>query len=263
MNVVIAVRSCPDYKNLSGDAFANQLNEPYKPKTELQIFIANNIMELWDKSFKMNFLNYRHSLASISMNNYKATGCKILKGYLEFLDWYESDEDGIVVPIDDDDYLSPDLANLVNEFDDDSNVVVWPHYVLHSVTRLHFGNTTGSRLHSNNWAVRKSYLKTLDDKQARQLVLLSHAHADTHFKNNNIKRQVIDNVYSVYNRHAASLSFIRTKIDQEDFHAELPKAAKRPVSIDSVPEAINWIKTYLDDIAKLNTAIRTPVLKFI
>lgn len=39
MKIVIIVRTIANYSNLTKDNFRNQINDPYKPKTELQIFI--------------------------------------------------------------------------------------------------------------------------------------------------------------------------------------------------------------------------------
>ena len=259
MKVVIALRSCPNYSDLSESNFAEQLDHPYKPKVELNVFIANNILDLWKKSFAMSYIEYRKRLCEIARENIKSTGCEILHWYEEFIRWYSKDpEDAIIVPVDDDDFFFPDLQKLESYYKHNTSCTYWNNSTLHSITKFHYGFSDNPYFASNTFSIRKSYLKTLDDKQARFLVLLSHRHTSKFIKSNVPAdcRLSLDEHFSMYNRHAASLHFIRNQIDKNDFNTELPKIAKRDVVYAEPPENIIWSKPYVKKLFRLNQQLR-------
>lgn len=258
MKVVVVVRMVADYRSFTNETFGDQLEQPYKPRTELQILMANDVLGIWDRTFRMGYIEYRHRMAEIAKQNHADTGCLVLRGHEAFSRWYtESDEDAIIVPVDDDDWLSPTLADVAKEFEPKTQVVVWKTTVLHSLTKHFYGVSEGFKLNSNNWAIRKSLLKRFDDKTARHTVLLSHFHAD-----NFIKKHVGDGLkrlqsrHSVYNRHLASLSFLRQKLTEEDITLELPKVVRRPMDFSASPEDCVWCSPYARRLYWLNLSIR-------
>jgi hypothetical protein len=258
MNVVVVVRMVQDYSQLTKENFRDQLDAPYKPRKELQLFVANGLLDLWDRAFRMPYIDYRRRVCEVAADNLAATGCRVLRGYEEFIDWYATDEDALIVPVDDDDWLAPTLPELPRHLRDDARVLVWGDTVLHNITRFHYGFVEGRRMHSNNWGVRKAYLKTLDDKKARHLVLLSHQHAETFVKANVPSAQVvkIPDRYNVYNRHVASLSFLRDLVDDGAAGKELGSIARRPVVTCDTPAEVAWADGYKNRLHLLALQLR-------
>ena len=266
MKVVIVVRMTANYANLNKDNFRSQINDPYKPKTELQIFIANNMLDLWDRIFCMPYIKYRSKICDIASRNLNNTGCLIIRGYQEFIEWYSKDEeDCIIVPVDDDDWFSPNISDVSKLFKESTNIVIWKNTVLHSLTRFHFGVVEGNRMGSNNWAVRKSYLKKMDDKEARHFVLLSHVHAESHVKNKMKKAEVsfVEDSFNIYNRHIASLNFIRSQIDKGDVVKELTAISKRDVTNFQFTDKLAWAEEYKNDIYSLRLRLTKPEILLI
>lgn len=265
MKVVIPIRTVADYRSMTKEKFEAQLNQKHKPMMELRVFIANNMLNVWDQSFRMSYVAYRDRISKLARQTLEATGCDILPGPEEFIEWYTSDqdEDAIICPIDDDDWFAPNISDVASYFDKDTQLVVWNNTVLHSITRYHFGVGDGHRLASNNWAVRKSYLKSLPKNTGRNLILDSHYHAETYMKKELPKNKIkyIDERFNVYNRHPASLSFIREKINELEIQYELPKIGKREVTCCEPPEGMEWCRDYLTNLYVLGLQLRKMVIK--
>lgn len=266
MKVVIVVRSSPDYKNLTNENFRAQLNQPYKPKTELNILISNGVLDIWNKTFRINYIYFRyqvHQIAKLSLQN---TNCQIIWGYKEFVEWYTNNkEDCIIVPVDDDDWFSPEIIELPKCFESNENLVIWKKSILHSITTFRYEVIQEYNMGSNNWALKFSYLKSLPDTVARHLVLLSHKHSQEYFKHNLLKSKIkyVENYLSLHVRHPSSLSFIRQKIDEADFSKQLKQIASKKPILPLNNLDFEWAKNYIEKLQILSQQLREPVLKFI
>lgn len=224
------------------------------------------MLNLWDKIFHMPYIKYRNKICNIASKNLNNTGCLVIKGYEEFIDWYnKDDEECIIVPIDDDDWISPNISTVSEYFKENTNIVVWKNAVLHSLTRFHFGVVDGNRMGSNNWAVRKSCLKRMDQKEARHFILLSHVHAESYVKNKMNKEDVcfVNKNYNIYNRHIASLNFIRGLIEKGNVEKELTAISKRDVTNFEFIDNLSWAEEYKNEIYFLNLQIRKPEILLI
>jgi hypothetical protein len=262
MKTVIVMRMCPDYSKLTKENFADQIQQPYVPRTELRIMIDSDMLNFWDKHYRISYIDYRAKLAEMTRKNLAATGCQIFWGYQQFMDWYAADdEEAIIVPIDDDDYFCPHIAEVANEFANSTKVLIWRNAVIHTVSRFFFALGDDYRMCSNNWAVRKSYLKTLDPKQARHLVLLSHIHAGR-FVHKHIPAGVkkVDKHFNLYNRHGASLAFMRDKIASNYYEEEFIPSSKYIPSKCDIPWQFAWSDDIINQLVKLNITLRKPIV---
>lgn len=254
MKTVIVVRSCPDYSQLSEDTFHKQLGDPYKPRSEMRWLMENNVFALWAKRFCLPYFSYREEIAKIAQQSVQETGCQVLRGRHEFINWYNQDtEDCFIAPIDDDDWFSPELK----EIKDGCDLYIWKNTILENTKAFTFkiDCLKGLDLGSNHWAVRKSYLKTLDDDVAKGLLLFSHVHAAKFFEYNLPRSKVciVDKQLSVYHKHPACLSQFYKNLHPEILIKDF---AKQKVVMPHVPENLVWSKEYTELAYLLNVKLR-------
>jgi hypothetical protein len=265
MNVSIIVRSSPDYQKIRDkNCFRNQLSEPYKPKLELELLLNNNIFDVWNKFFSIDFFSYRKSIVEIAKDNLKNTDCKILKEYTEYCRWYKYDtEDSILVPVDDDDWFSPQLKDIANHFDDQTDVVVWPEVVFYSTTNHYCNISKNYKFGSNNWAVKKSFLKKLDAKTARHLVLLSHKHTENFMKYNVSENRIkkLNNFYSVHIKHLGGLNFLKNLIQLNNFETDIKKIYLDKIYLNKsyFNKELEWTDPFVNKVFELNRKIRNKI----
>jgi hypothetical protein len=85
----------------------------------------------------------------------------------------------MIYPIDDDDYFHPELAGTAPTIAEQTAIVFWPHLVY---TYDDAGSPTllarpVRTLLTNNWGVRKSFLKEHFTEDEARHILMDHAHA--------------------------------------------------------------------------------------
>lgn len=247
MNVTIVVRSCPDYSKINLATFLNQLNDPYKPHAELKEIMEHSVIETWNNFFAMDFFSYRQEVASIARHNLNNIKCRIVKGFAEFGHWLALKEDEVVVPVDDDDWFSPDIINLGTSFREQDNLVCWNKSTFKTFNRSKFYLSKGFRLASNNWAVRKSWLQSLNTKTAYDFILGSHRHSQTYVEHNLSKDKinVLDANLSVYVRHLGSLVLLRSFCQSNSVVSTLKMVCQRWPTEAIVPPNYNWARDYI------------------
>ena len=146
----------------------------------LESLDRDRILDTWDSSFALDFPTFRAELAQIAAANRSSVGyARLSVGFDDFASWYRTDEDEMIYPIDDDDYFHPDLAITAPSESDDTAIVFWPHLVYtYDDNGSPLVSTRPTRnLLTNNWGVRKSFLKEhFGEGQVRHL-LAEHSHA--------------------------------------------------------------------------------------
>ena len=170
----------------SGDDALRHLPTPKAADPTLVSFLKSlntrEILDLWDDVFAVDFFAFRHALQQISIENLHAVcGAAVSVGIASMADWYDSDSDEMIFPIDDDDYFDPGLVASAPLVDDDETVLVlWPH------AQYRYDDETGApsietlplaTLLSNNWGVRKSFLKQRFTEEEARRVLADHVAA--------------------------------------------------------------------------------------
>lgn len=238
--VVILVRSTADYNNMNDESFGSQVYDAYKPKIELHITSQNESPKLWSETFHIDYFKYRSEIVRIADQARRATGCFVISGVDEFIEWYQQPGESILVPTDDDDWVSPDIGQLAF----DQPLARWPEYILGTINRPKL-YITEKKFGSNNWAIKKSFLKNLDDKQARHITLLSHKHAVKFFGD---AKDVTDlkQIFSVYNRHVGSLTHLRNVCESKE-------TLHRPICEHyTAPSEIAWCQTYINQLTNAN-----------
>lgn len=217
MKVVIVVRNCPNYLEINSSNISQQTLVPYCQKDKLDTLITHDVFNIWNKSFLLSLSNYRKELSDIALKSFENTGCEIIKGHQSFNDWYSKEQtDCVIVPVNDDDWLSPDLFKIGNLIDQ-GDIIVWKKTLLHAITKFMFESCPGHTLRSNSWGIKLSFLKkTFSDIAAKDLILLNHNYADHQISNYYSKNNTVlsDEPLSVYLRHIASLRFIESLVEK-------------------------------------------------
>jgi len=140
-----------------------------------------DILQIWDRLFRVNLFAFRHELQRISLDNLRSVrDARLTIGFRDFEAWYEGDDDEMIYPIDDDDYFHPDLARTAPDEADETPFVFWLH--MQYVYDKHTGSPMLQRamlasLLSNNWGIRKSFLKKHFSTGVAKRVLADHSTA--------------------------------------------------------------------------------------
>jgi hypothetical protein len=264
MNVVIVMRSCPDYDKLDNQSFAHQFGKRFILSAELKACSENDVLKVWSKVFALPYLMYRKELAKIASSAHNATGLKTVRGEEEFLPWYENtSSDDIVVPVDDDDWFRPDISRIAEQFDECTNLVYWRKITFKNYNSCKIYSSFRFRLASNNWAIRKSWLDQQGVDRAQSLILGSHVHAEKYVVANMNMQFVkgVDECWSIYNRHCGSLALLQAFCKSGTLIESLKEIAKR----SSVPIVLQsdikwWAQPHVEKIYKLNANLRRKLI---
>jgi len=146
----------------------------------LESLDSSGVLDVWDSTFTLAFGSFRAQLAQIATaNRLSIRDARLSVGFDDFSAWYRSDEDEMIYPIDDDDYFHPDLAGTAPRASDETAIVFWPHlvYTYDDNGSPTFLTRPVRNLLTNNWGVRKSFLKEHFGEGQARLVLTEHSHA--------------------------------------------------------------------------------------
>ena len=151
--------------------FAAQ-SDPDSPLLFIRFVQDRDVFSLWDQVSQVSYFEFRKRIAEIArLNLEQVHGARIWNGLNDFAAWMSQDEDAWLVPVDDDDLFSPELVPALTSLPKSVNVVHWPEHAYtfggsHAHGPYHTGSqnpqiqpTPNKVLWTNNWAVRKSFLK--------------------------------------------------------------------------------------------------------
>ena len=159
MRIVIYIRTdIPWYQWTRKDFLKQPLAG--KPKAALRAFFRRGLLDVWEEAFSISYLSYRGLIQQImrsSLQPLVEQGCYIVKGPQELRRFLsekgEPAKGGWIIPVDDDDTLSPELPGLLSETDPDTPIALWdtiysrsgkPHYSCRDVF-----SSNSYALHSN------------------------------------------------------------------------------------------------------------------
>lgn len=218
-------------------SFASQ-SDRTRPLFNILGAASGGALDIWNAAFKVDFFRYREQLAAIAADSHqRVSGAIVTRGLDELDDWLRSGDEEIIVPTDDDDFLSPNLDCVRRAFDSNTDLAIWSSTELGFVpiqgqvhertTEKVFRVMRWPLLLSNNWAIRKSYVAQFPTDKAR--LLLAH-HVEGHdliadnlgipadaprllrlrfIEHDSLRK--MDDFCSLYNSHVGSI-FILTEI---------------------------------------------------
>jgi hypothetical protein len=174
--VRILVRTDVDWRRMERAEFLSQSN-PTRPLA----FISTDPLDLWERAFEMDFFQYRAQLQDLAFSTvHKAGADSVSVGFDDFESWWESSDEEIVVPIDDDDLLMGPLTRLACEFADDVDVALWPRATLGLAEDGSMGWSCPKTrcIFATNCALRKSFLRRHFGRDEAVQILANHALAN-------------------------------------------------------------------------------------
>ncbi len=168
--IILGVRSMSDWQ-----VGQNLLTSPWGDGWEKRL-------QWWDEVFSMPYHTYRFNLQKIAKENWSRI--EGLDSIVSIRSWQpELFHDAIIVPIDDDDWLAPQICHVIrNQIQPDTTAISWqadriecPHcYAINTCGDANFYITNG-------YALTPNYRDAVGDEQFKDS-LLWHVHAADHAK---------------------------------------------------------------------------------
>jgi hypothetical protein len=224
------------------EAFYAQLRPHFRPR-----------VELWNRTFEMPFHLFRHQVAQIARKSFTGVEGAVVA------DWDEIPDGAIVAPVDDDDWLAPQLATVLDaERTPGIEGYRWPGFWVEVPMDL------GHRLYllrrrlvppwpekwfcsTNNYAVPKAGAES-------HKLLSSHMGASERFLRWRREARIreIETPLSVINRTLASQTTLRSARSAMSRSQLLRKYRRyERLYLRPVPDAIGWCRPYLAMMAGL------------
>jgi hypothetical protein len=192
-------------------------------------------LPLWQEA-NGDYFQYRAKVRQVCQKRLESLGIPVTIG-IGGIDWNSEDE--ALIPIDDDDEIFRSVISIADKFTKGINIVVWNHFTDHLGKRKR--NNTGCQLETCNWAIRKSFLAGIRE---RDRILSKHWHAgklilghmgllkkepvdllarakatlEPSFAKYHIKHPSVislTEIHSVYYLHSGSISFLAAKMKRE------------------------------------------------
>jgi hypothetical protein len=255
--VRVLVRTRTDWRSMGRAEFEAQRGTTL-PVRWIRFTAARDVLALWDAAFGIDFFTYRAEVRDIAAQTFASAGGQLLSegfddfdSYGGFDGWWDADDDELLVPIDDDDFLQPDLGTLTAEFTDDVDVVLWPQSILsfsQHETSLAFAWAPLPFVLETNCAVRKSFVTRNFSREKAKKMLAHHPVANEKIADllsvdgkiglgglrmlDHPRIKFIAPCFGLYNAHVGSISFLAKALRRDDplgFLRELDVSIPRPV----------------------------------
>jgi hypothetical protein len=210
---------------------------------------------LWDATFDIPYTEFRRRMAAIALDNMS----RVANAKVARLD--QVPPGALVVPTDDDDWFSPELAERVLEQEQAGvDGYHWKRSTLEAYRRAPrwrlFGGARERRDTSSFTCATNNYALRYQPEHA--MLVMSHVQASEHFDANAARIRRIDASLSVQNRNVASQSALgkkRPSFTREDLLASLDRHRKLYRRLRLPPE-LAWAKPYADAMRELTEALR-------
>lgn len=173
----ILVRTDVDWERMGAGEFEKQ-DDPTRPLTFIQVAVSSGAIEKFERAFNFGFFAFRAEMKAIGTESVRAVAeARVMMGFAEFDDWLDDPEDELMFPIDDDDLFHPQLARHFSGIGPETGVIVWNYAAFgHAPTAsyAHAHGYEGPHLLSNNWGVRKSFLRSHFSREEARLCMADH-----------------------------------------------------------------------------------------
>ncbi len=241
--IYIWLRETTEWDNET--AFLEQLKNDFRPK-----------VEVWNDVFETPYHIFRHrikQIAQLNLSRVENAVCATI---------HDIPKGAVVVPVDDDDWLSPQLGNVVEaELEDDKTGYYWQRTFLelppNLITKLgRFVLYDLAKQERKVWTCStNNYALIMSDKLMP--LLKSHVVASAYFDRQKEKVKRIDRNLSIMNRTLASqtsLGWNKPRITKNDLIRKFHKY-KGIYSEIELPE-LAWCKPYVSMMADLIGELR-------
>jgi hypothetical protein len=275
----IVVRTNTDWRGMGAAEFAAQ-GGPIVPTRWIRFTAAKDVFALWDAAFDIDFFTYRAEVRDIAVSSLTSAGADLISIGLDdfppyggFDRWWDTPDDELLVPIDDDDLFQPDLGALPGEFGDGIDLVLWPQSILsfnEHETSLAFRWAPLPLVLETNCALRKSFVTSHFSRDDAKEMLAHHPIANEKIADalgvngktgfgrfrflDHPRIKFIAPSFGLYNAHVGSISFLANALrrdDPLDFLTRLDFAVPRPV-----PDYVASLTAHVDALEGLWRSMR-------
>ena len=227
MEVILFVRQDVDWNKLSRQQFYMQdSSSPVWKILKSEI----SLLEFWDSLFSIPFLDFRSQMKSMAQQQNSLTRCQIIRGEKELKKEMDKTNDAYILPVDDDDFFSPEIKQL-EELSENSGVVLWPEgWLLGS--KAYRTRPPRRGVGTNAYAIKKSMLKEKIPKNKWHYLLRYHGVVSRTICPDGTTQDFlnqathIDKPLSVSNRHIGTITLWQNTIYQnnpEDYRTQILK----------------------------------------
>lgn len=271
MKARILVRTDVDWSSMTEESFASQV-DPTRPLGFLAAATENDLPGTFREVFGVDFFRYRaevRRIAEASLRNVRDV--QVSTGFEGADAWFLDGEDEFIFPTDDDDFFRPDLARAVEHAAPGTRILLWdavqaglaptdPNPVCRRVE--------WSALGSNNWAVRKSFLREqfpdtwkefLSDHEFAQRSMVRFLDVPLDYMPEGPMRSfapllgegvmVLSDCYSLNSLHIGSLQFFCWLLwdgSPRDLYPTFATGQRVPLQ-----ESVRWAEPYVDEVSSL------------
>jgi hypothetical protein len=215
------------------------------------------LIEFWNSSLSLTYQEFRDRLQQTSLSNYRSVNNSHCLSAEEFRG-LTPDADDLVVFVDDDDWLSPDLFGRLQSGLDNSDGAIWGSVRI----GIDFGSPPGARpedvfqlrpidrlIYTNNYAVTGRALHRLGYD-----ALFEHGAAQAEFDGGSFQPVTVPEYLSVANKHPCCLMAAGPLLGSPLFITD-PRAvlAQFAGALEAVepPPGLEWITTPLQALISL------------
>jgi len=255
METIVFVRHNIDWADMTMKEFMSQ-NPRFGPggretegKAILKWFKANKIFfDLWNQIFQIDYFTFRARVKELAEETF--VGVKVVKGFEALKqECKKNEEDAYIVPIDDDDWISPKLASRLSS---QSAAIIHWNMAFTDNPRTKYGFKS---FRTCNFAVRKSIIQNTPKFQK---LLLHHVSFGNHAKR--IKSARIRALLSVANRTIASVGQMQRiwqrSVSRKRFQSRLSEMALVMSRIKKT--GIEWTIPFMEKNAELHRRLLQP-----
>lgn len=248
----IVLRNSPDWLY-----FDREDSREFCRKRGLSETLIIDFIQIWDSEMSVRYLNFRHQMKLISIGNYKSVNEGVFLNKSEF-EFTELKPDDLIVFVDDDDWLSPDLFRCLRGLYDVYDGVKWGSIRL----GVDFSSSVDARsdkvlylrkidrlIYTNNYAVTGQAINRLGHD-----ALFEHGDAQSEFDGGRYRATTIPEYLSVANKHPCCTMAARFFLGSESFVAD-PRAAvlrfSRALADVRLAPEMNWMAAPIHALAEL------------
>lgn len=140
----------------------------------------SGLVEAWNRQLGVDYHNFRQRLQDIAKTNLDAVDdASVAVGMSSFGEWFASDDDSWVFPVDDDDYFRPDLARVVAGLPAHAIAVFWPawQYRYDDAGAPECGIVPIKSFMTNNYGISGRWLRETFDETIAERIVVDHVTA--------------------------------------------------------------------------------------
>jgi hypothetical protein len=225
MNIYLYLRRTEDWKNVSID------NCHYLSDRGVGDQAHVEILREWNKKFPITWQKYRYNLQEKAFENWQ------LPILFKSNDVLSKDDNDVVIPIDDDDWIRPDIESVIRSEMKNNDLLQWTQIVNEYTTGRYISKWGESDYQhkivysTSDHCLRIGCVKKLS-KVDSGYCLNGHGHVKKYFSYK--RRTYIPETLSCYNHHIGSHSFL---VDAKNDIGKIKKSAR---TIHEIPEWASW-----------------------